>query len=332
MRAAAFAAALVLAACVPGAQVQAPLEPSILPASGALRPETVARLVLTDATRAGQRIVAVGDHGFIVLSDDDGAHWRRAASPEAPLLAAVTFLDARSGWAVGHDSTILATADGGESWTRQLSLPAEQRPLLGVLFLDAQHGIAVGAYGAYYETTDAGRSWNARKIIPEDRHFNAILRVDTGPGTPPRLLIVGEEGTILVSKDSGASWSKVRSPYKGSFFGGVASPTGTVAIFGLRGRIYRSLDAGESWVPIDDASAATLMGGSRLPDGALLIAGSAGTVLVSRDDARSFQPVETGGGASLDQALVGQPGQVLLFGERGVRSVPLPLARRAEAG
>ena len=34
------------------------------------------RLLLLDADRAGPRIIAVGDHGYIVLSDDNGRSWQ----------------------------------------------------------------------------------------------------------------------------------------------------------------------------------------------------------------------------------------------------------------
>ena len=39
------------------------------------------RLLLVDATHQGSRVVAVGDRGYIVLSDDNGKTWRRAKSP-----------------------------------------------------------------------------------------------------------------------------------------------------------------------------------------------------------------------------------------------------------
>jgi photosystem II stability/assembly factor-like uncharacterized protein len=182
----------------------------------------------------------------------------------------------------------------------------------------------VGAYGAYYETADGGKSWNARKIIPEDRHFNAIVKV-----TGQRLLIVGEEGTILVSSDDGAQWTKVPSPYKGSLFGAVVAADGSVVAFGLRGRIYRSGDAGQSWTQVDDATAATLMGGARLPDGALIVAGAAGTALVSRDNGRSFVPLATGTSRAWSKALLGAPNATMLLGEAGEAEVPLARAQRA---
>jgi photosystem II stability/assembly factor-like uncharacterized protein len=302
----------------------APLDVDVLPAAGPLRATTMQRLLLVDAERLGNRIVAVGDRGYIVLSDDGGTNWKRAKSPPAPLLTAIDFLDAQAGLAVGHDSVILKTTDAGETWTQQFSAPAEQRPLLDVNFLTSEKAIAVGAYAAYYETTDGGKTWNTRKITSEDKHFNAILELGEG-----RLLILGEAGTILGSDDNGATWKPVPSPYKGSLFGGVIANDGAVIAFGMRGRIYRSTDKGRTWKQVDNPSVATLMGGEKMPDGSLVIAGAAGTALVSRDNGQTFQPLETGSTKAYATALLGAPNTLLVLGEAGVRAVPLPQHKRA---
>ena len=321
-----------LAACAPAPGARAPSEAKVLPEKGPVAAATIHRLLLVDAARAGKRIVAVGDEGWIVLSDDEGATWRRASAPEAPLLTAVDFVDARHGWAVGHDDTILATDDGGETWTRQFSRPAAAGPLLDVLFLDARHGIAIGAYASYYATDDGGRTWTKRKIIPDDRHLNAIVRLpSSAPGadvSASHLLIVGEAGTILSSSDGGASWTSIASPYKGSLFGAVVASDGSVIAFGLRGKIFRSEDAGATWAAVPDTSLATLMGGTRLPGGELVLAGSAGTVLASRDQGRTFAQLGNPESARLySSVLAGPPGEVFVFGDAGARELPLPSAQ-----
>ncbi len=312
---AALAAGLAIGAATAFAQV--------LPESGPLPKVTMERLLLLDATHRGTRVIAVGDRGYIVLSDDNGRTWRRAKSPAAPLLTAVEFVDAKNGWAVGHDSVILATADGGDTWVQQFAAPAEQRPLLDVTFLDKDTGYAIGAYGAFYETTDGGRSWNPRKVIEDDKHLNAFIRLADG-----RLVILGEAGTILLSADAGRTWTAVPSPYKGSLFGGLVAEDGAIVAFGLRGRIFRSADAGKSWMAIDNASVATLMGGTKLPDGALVIAGNGGTVLVSRDNGASFVPLATGVTKAYSKAILGAANTVILFGEAGAREAALPLVKR----
>jgi len=277
------------------------------------------RLLLVDAERIGGRIVAVGDRGYVVVSDDQGKSWKRAKAPAAPLLTAVDFVDDQNGLAVGHDSVILATRDRGETWTQAFSAPSEQRPLLDVLYMTKDVAIAVGAYGAYYESADGGKTWNPRKVIQDDKHLNAILELGGG-----HLLLLGETGTILLSPDAGKSWAPATSPYKGSFFGGLVANDGSVVAFGLRGHIFRSTDKGKTWKPVDNASTAALMGGDKLPDGALVIAGGAGVALVSRDNGQSFQPVPTGSTRAFGKAILGAPNQILLLGEAGVRELPLP--------
>jgi len=319
MRKITVAAALAVAFGAAGSALAA----DVLPESGPLPKVTMERLLLVDAIHQGSRVVAVGDRGYIVLSDDNGKTWRRAKSPAAPLLTAVEFVDAKSGWAVGHDSVILATTDGGETWAQQFSAPAEQRPLLDVHFVDKSNGFAIGAYGAFFETADGGKSWNPRKVIEDDKHLNAFIPLPEG-----RLLILGEAGTILASQDAGKTWAAIPSPYKGSLFGGLVADDGAVVAFGLRGRIFRSTDSGKNWKAIDNASVATLMDGSKLPDGALVVAGNGGTVLVSRDHGQSFQPVPTGSTKAFAKALLGPPNAVILIGETGAREVPLPIAKR----
>jgi photosystem II stability/assembly factor-like uncharacterized protein len=316
----ALVATLAAAAALNGAAAPAA---EVLPASGPVSATTMQRLLLVDAARVGNRIVAVGDRGYIVYSDDDGASWKRAKAPAAPLLTALEFVDARNGFAVGHDSVILATTDGGETWSTRFSAPDEHRPLLDVAFVSASQGYAVGAYAAFYETADGGRSWTARKIIEDDKHLNALV-----PLGDAALMILGEAGTILASNDGGKSWESLPAPYKGSFFGGVVADDGSVVAFGLRGRIFRSSDRGRSWTQVENASAATLMGGSKLQGGEVVLAGAAGTVLVSRDHGRTVAPLASGTTRALAKAVAGAPGGLVVIGEAGVRSLPLPPAPR----
>src|SRR3569833_709988 len=76
-----------------------------------------AQAPLLSIARAGRRIVAVGDHGVVLLSDDEGAHFRQAhAVPSQALLTSVCFLDDKQGWAAGHDGNKQQTDERGENW------------------------------------------------------------------------------------------------------------------------------------------------------------------------------------------------------------------------
>src|SRR5258705_9565174 len=90
--------------------LDAPAVPSPLPA----------KRLLTAVAFAGPRIVAAGQRGHVVYSDDRGRTWTQAEVPVSSDLTALSFPTPQRGWAVGHDGVVLASADGGRTWTRQL--------------------------------------------------------------------------------------------------------------------------------------------------------------------------------------------------------------------
>lgn len=88
--------------------------------------------------------------------------------PDGANLEAVFFATERLGWAVGEDGTILATGDGGKTWTPQTS--GTKALLNSVHFTaDGQRGWAVGAGGPIIATGDGGRLWSA--LAPYQRYW-----------------------------------------------------------------------------------------------------------------------------------------------------------------
>jgi len=67
-----------------------------------------------------------------------------------------TFPDAMHGWVVSDRGDILATADGGVTWTQQGS---GLGPLRSVDFADSTRGLVGSVSGSLYRTTDGGRTW-----------------------------------------------------------------------------------------------------------------------------------------------------------------------------
>mgnify|MGYP000002479686 FL=1 len=280
--------------------------------------------LLLDITQAGERLVAAGDRGHILYSDDGGASWMQAKVPTRQLLTAIDFVDDKHGWAVGHDALILATADGGESWTAQYEDREREAPLLDVWFEDTQHGIAVGAYGALLETIDGGQSWEdiSERLDNEDGyHLNAISHIQ-GSG----LFVVGELGGMFRSADMGETWERVESPYQGSFFGVVGgSEPGVVVAFGLRGHLFRSIDFGDSWEGIElvngngNVLESGLADGNLLRDGRIVVVGHGGAVLTSDDQGRSFKLFNRPDRRSLSGVPSDSQGNLILVGQGGVR-------------
>ncbi|WP_339533135.1 WD40/YVTN/BNR-like repeat-containing protein [Pseudomonas mucidolens] len=293
------------------------------PAVFAIQSALAEKSLMIDVAHAGKRLVAVGDRGHILYSDDQGAHWTQAKVPTRQLLTAVFFIDDQHGWAVGHDAKILASSDAGATWTQQFEDRSREAPLLDVFFNDADHGFAVGAYGALVETRDAGKTWAdvSERLDNEDQyHLNAIARIkDAG------LFIVGEQGSMFRSSDDGHTWEKLTGPYEGSLFGviGTAQPR-TLLVYGLRGNLYRSTDFGDTWQPVELKAARGalefgLSGATLLDDGSLVVVGNGGSVVVSHDDGVSFSVFNRADRVSLSAVTAAGNGNLILVGQGGVR-------------
>jgi photosystem II stability/assembly factor-like uncharacterized protein len=203
--------------------------------------------------RAGNRLVAVGERGIVLLSDDEGAQWRQARVPVSVTLTGVQFVDAQRGWAIGHAAVVLHTLDGGESWSMQFdgrALPdGPANPLLDLLMLDEARGWAVGAYGLALTTHDGGHSWLPRSQglpNPKGLHLYALARQGE------TLYIAGEQGLFLGtaleagSNNSGnAAATALQTPYRGSFFAMAALEGGALLLGGLRGTLLLRQAGGE---------------------------------------------------------------------------------------
>jgi len=68
-----------------------------------------AKSLLSGVANAGQRVVAVGQRGHIVYSDDGGQTWLQAKVPVSTDLTAVFFASPTHGWAVGHGGVVIVS-------------------------------------------------------------------------------------------------------------------------------------------------------------------------------------------------------------------------------
>lgn len=319
-----IAALLAFAACASVSAAPQPADrPVSDPAIQAIESSKASRGLLLEVVHAGKRLVAVGERGHILYSDDQGKNWVQAKVPTRQLLTAVYFADDRHGWAVGHDAQILASADGGQTWIKQFEDLKREAPLLDIWFKDTNTGFAVGAYGTLLTTLDGGLHWEdvSDRLDNEDQyHLNGIAQVrDAG------LFVVGEAGSMFRSGDEGQTWEKLEGPYQGSLFGvtGTASPS-TLLVYGLRGNLFRSTDFGDSWTQVELNAARGplefgLANAALLGDGSLVLVGNGGSVLRSSDDGQSFQVSNRPDRVSLAGVTANEHGNLILVGQGGVR-------------
>ncbi len=269
------------------------------PSLPVLRPD---QRVLVDIARAGERLVAVGERGLIVLSDDGGDHWRQAIAPVSFTLTAVDFTCAKKGWVTGHGGVILHTEDGGQTWKIQLDGNTAARielesataaadragkkktdrlskaeylvkeggdkPFLDVKFLTEKTGFACGAFGLFFGTQDGGKTWQScmdRVDNPDEMH---LFAVDFLEGQS--LWIAGEGGFLALSPDRGKSFTRMDSPSAASFFAVKVSASGGVYLGGLQGNNFWSGDQGKTFQKIKNSENCTVNGVAATDDGAIV--------------------------------------------------------------
>ena len=314
----------------------------------AARSPLAPRRLLSAVVFAGSRIIAAGQRGHIVFSDDGGKTWTQAAVPVSSDLTALCFPSPLRGWAVGHDGVILTSVDAGRTWTRQLdgrsisalltaaasaqpplAEPAREQlsflaqrgpdlPLLSVWFDDERSGTAVGAFNLILRTEDGGATWKPwldRTENPKALHLYAVGRAGSA------LWIAGEQGLVLKLDAAAQRFVTTPTPYAGSFFGLTGSDQ-SVLVFGLRGNIVRTRDGGASWQKVETGLEVALTGGARSPDGRVALVSASGQVLVSSDDGQRFSqlravPLPTSSIAAGSAALA-------LVGPLGARVEQLP--------
>lgn len=273
------------------------------------------RSLLLDVARVGKTLVAAGERGHIVYSQDNGISWTQAeVVPTRATLTSLYVVGERL-WAAGHDSVILTSADSGRTWTRQYFDPERQQPVMDLYFANADRGIALGAYGLMLLTRDGGHHWDDAAVDEEDdAHLNAIMESPDGT-----LLIAGEAGFSYRSRDTGQTWEKMDLPYEGSLFGLVADGADCILLYGLRGHVLRSCDVGTSWEELPTGIEATLLGAA-MQDGAVLLAGNGGALL-TYDHGRFSADVHPSG-VDFSSVIALGNGQFLLTGEDGTYLFP----------
>lgn len=283
----------------------------------ALQSPQAIRAPLNALVRVGDRLVAAGQRGHILFSDD-GKAWVQAQVPISSDLTALAFPSATQGWAVGHEGVVLHSGDAGKTWSKQLDgrqiaellvkhygqpanpddpqaqrlqqdaeLFADQgadKPLLDVWFEDERNGFVVGAFNLILRTEDGGKSWMPWLDRIDNPRAMHLYGLRPAAGT---LFMVGEQGLVLRLDAAQRRFLRLELPYQGTLFG-VLGDGDLVLVYGLRGNAYRSLDGGVSWTKADTGIDAGITGGVIAEDGSIVLASQTGQLLRSTDQGATF--------------------------------------------
>ena len=264
------------------------------------------------AARHEDRVVVVGGMGAIVQSTDGGGNWQRTNLPDNPFLLDVTAcpdgrfhaIEQTDGlwslqpdgswtrqalpemtepmalscdpsatlWVVGGFSTILHSTDGGanlDTWSLE-----EDLYLTTIQFVDRDHGVSTGEFGTVLLTADGGSTWERASDLPESFYPQAAYFA--GPTTG---WVVGLNGTIWKTDDSGESWQSIPSSSAAPLYGITGSGDLLLAVGDNATVLHHRLGAA-AWAPIEDIvdSRSYLRAVADLGGGRFVVSGGGGAL------------------------------------------------------
>lgn len=178
-----------------------------------------------------------GDN-ILLITANGGRSWTRKLLPN---VTSLYFTDSKNGWAVGRNSTLLKTTDGGLEWSKVesieklIGLPIESSNynfgFSDIHFVDAERGWLIGNFygrarnniGGVFTTSDGGATWkrvpitfqtqySSGRFTPGSLHSIRFTDANTGSVTGEMFDGEGRFFFALHTRDGGKTWEQFRTP------------------------------------------------------------------------------------------------------------------------
>ena len=284
---------------------------------------------LVDVAAAGNRMVAVGQRGHILYSDDAGKTWRQASVPVSSDLTAVYFPTPTQGWAVGHDGVVLHSSDTGATWTKQLD--GKQTGKLMVDYFSKQLA-ALPAPEPAAEAEVAEDDYSEKPLTEYDR-VNMLLddakRMEAEGADKPFLdvwfendkvgFVVGAFNMIFRTEDGGQSWTPINALTdnpQGYHLNAIAVSGNDVFIVGEQGMVLKLDRSTQRFVALPTPYQGSYFGVVAKP-GLVIIHGLRGHAFRSVDGGKNWINIETGTQLAITAATIDEAGHIFLFSQAG---------------
>ncbi|EON91667.1 hypothetical protein MARLIPOL_12060 [Marinobacter lipolyticus SM19] len=283
--------------------------------------------LLNDVTKAGDRIVATGERGHIIYSDDEGQTWEQGQVPVSVTMTGIDFGTEQHGWAVGHSGVVLHSGDAGETW--ELQLTGIEAAKLAIETKQEQIAELEEQIEEAPEEEKADLEWALDDLFFTMGNLEADL--DVGPVNPlldvwfeneDHGFVIGAYGMILRTNDGGETWrdwsARIDNPQSFHLNSITQVSGGAIVIVGEAGNIHVSADGGDTWERRESPYSGSLFGviGTGKAN-EMLAFGLRGNKMLSTDLGQSWEMIPNDAGATLNSGMVADDGRITLVGNGG---------------
>lgn len=284
--------------------------------------------LLLDVENTGKNLIAVGARGHILLSNNDGESWEQANVPVSVLLSAVDFPSANKGWAVGHGGVILATTDGGNSWTKQFDGNVANRAIIKEAEQAVEDLERKLEQASEDDAADIEYELEEAQFGLEDANFDAEVGaskpfLDVAFISEDVGFVVGAYGFLFKTEDAGATWNyvgdRLENPDRFHLNTITEVPGGALIIAGEAGVMFRSEDQGNSWELVESPYDGSFFGLTPTGDKNVVLAyGLRGNLFRSEDAGETWVDVELDSESTLTGGSHNGSGRVAIVGNAGI--------------
>lgn len=160
--------------------------------------------------KVGNSIMAVSSDGVVHRTDDEGATWQSIPIEGIERLRDLTFASDEVGYAVGYQSNLAKTTDGGNTWFELSSDLPEDLNIVQVSFVNPDTGWIVNRDLAdhIWKTEDGGLSWTP-STVAANSYWQGITFVNDTLG-----FVYGGSsvaGKVYQTTDAGESWTELHA-------------------------------------------------------------------------------------------------------------------------
>jgi photosystem II stability/assembly factor-like uncharacterized protein len=239
-------------------------------------------------------VMAVGDEGVLIRSEDFGDHWdrtviagRQERSPfwesirTAGHLSGLYVTTAGDVFVVGKGGVIGRTSDRGVSWTVGL---ADTNKWLYDVYGDDNSLYAAG-YRRMLKSDDNGATWHTTKRV-RSRYFGRIYGSDE-----THHYAINDKSLFVLTTGFMGGWQSRSIKSKSKIHGLWADTAQGLFVSGDAGTILHTKSEGKRWAVLNSGTKESLHAITGRSDGLVVAVGDAGMIVRSTDGGQTFESV-----------------------------------------